>query len=235
MNPTASPDSPASAASVVLSGSDLPALTAAALGFRKPDSDFVTFRRVILTPQIAIVWVDLTKLPPETKPATIYPGLRQLAQTIDEDCKQMGLVVPMVLALQIPPTANAAQWAQLDTDTDLNAGEFAVRLPTAESENPAIVHPIAADDTTMESFLAELQCQHFEPASLSHAIRPRSEEDYRQALIQTESGHRSPMHDELLTRLVQPNWHAPEQLTAQLTEFIESFSAPTSPEQPTAD
>lgn len=210
---------------VVLSGKDLKELNRFNLGF--PDDSKALIKRVILTPQVAVVWIHLGAISEATKPSSFYPALRQLARIIDEDCKQMSVVIPVVIALQVPTNVDVSKWAQIDTDTDLNAGEFVVRLPTESSSDSTIFQAVAADDPAMEAFIEELQCQHFEPYKLSEAIRPRNEDDYRDALLETETGHRSPLHDELLTSLIQPNWNNPKELNQRLIEYIESFSNPT--------
>ena len=221
MQVTNSPESPFAGQSIELEGNELALLTPSALGF--PTQAKIGIRKVFISTQSAVIWIKLEKQCNDLDPSDFYPAFRELALTIDEDCKQMGLVVPVVITLQLPLETDAFKWSQLDTDTDLNSGEFAVRLPTGATD----FRVIAADDKQMEAFIATIQSQQFALGSLTDPIRPRNEDDYRDALLRADFSYRSPMHKELIAEYIQPNWKNPANLAKQLNDFVKSLGEAT--------
>ncbi len=217
MQATKPTESITDAQSIVLEGKNLALLVPSNLGF--PAHADVRIRKILVNTHSAVIWVKFGDSCCDVEPAEFYPGLRQLALTIDEDCKQMGLVVPVVITLQVPSGGRALDWSQLDTDTDLNSGEFAVRLPQDTTD----FRVISADDEQMEEFIATILSRQFAPGRLTQPIRPRNEEDYREVLLQTDFSYRSAMHKELITDYIQPNWKNPENLTTQLGEFVQNM------------
>jgi hypothetical protein len=167
-----------------------------------------TLRSIVLTHQVAGIWLDLSRLPTTVTAQELYSSVRNIARMIDEDCKQMGLVVPVVVAIQ-PPNAldeeARKKWAQMDADTDLNAGEFLVRLLNPPTEGNA------ADDSLTVEFQQTILGE-FSPKELIDPVRPRADADYRIALRESSSQSRTKMHTYLLSECIEPNWDSPEKI-----------------------
>jgi hypothetical protein len=182
-----------------------------------------TFKSIVLTPQVAGVWLDLSKVQATGSAKDIYPAVRNIARMIDEDCRQMGLVVPVVVAIQCPPALDPEmrnKWKQMDADTDLNSGEFLVRLlssPTDESR---------ADDILSAEFRQTILGE-FSPKDLINPVRPRSDTDYRKALRESSPQSRTEMHTYLLSKCIEPNWETPEKLGPMLKDLAANLAGPT--------
>lgn len=173
--------------------------------------------RIILTPQVAGIWLDLRYLESTISAQDIYPAIRNIARRVDEDCKQMGLVVPVVVAIQPPALdeATSIAWRQMDADTDLNAGEFIVRVFDAASSG------------NQNSFIAEFQqivSGELHPKDLIQPVRPRSDADYRAALLESSEESRPEMHTYLLRKCIEPNWNTPQKVAAFLGDLASSLS-----------
>jgi len=179
-------------------------------------------RRIILSPHVAATWLDLTQLPGTTAATDLYPAIRRLARMIDEDAKQMGLVVPVVVVIQPAPTTNddaLRAWRQLDADTDLNAGEFAVRLPFS-----SMLEVANAPDEKVEDFFNRVLLAEFTPHGLVEPVRPRTEQDYRRALLESSAESQTEMHRYLVRECLGPNWEEPQRIPGQLQEFAAALA-----------
>jgi hypothetical protein len=176
--------------------------------------------QIVVTPLLAAVRLDLSSLAPHTSPADLHPAIRRLALRLDEDCKQMGLVVPVVVVPQLPDTTPEAlrkTWQQIDADTDLNAGEFAVRVPS--------------EAKLIDRLMEELTADRFNPPSLNIPIRPCGDDDYRQALRESAADLRSAEHTRLLQEILYPNWTTPDRIRSQLQELATAMATETSAEK----
>ena len=211
---------PATVANVVsLNDTDCGAFDLTLLGFPQG----AKLRGLRLTSQVAAVWLDVTAIPPGSKVSALYPGIRRLARGLDEDTKQMGLVVPVVVVVQ--PSASIddktrREWLQADADTETNAGEFSLRMPF----NPQ-VEVVESKDEDVEAFLKDMLLADFKPRGLSLAIEPRTEEDYRGALLESSDESRSAMHTYLLRDCLYPNWETPEKIGELLAEISNGLAS----------
>jgi len=178
--------------------------------------------RIVLTPQVAGIWLDLGQLALTISAQDIYPAIRNIARMVDEDCKQMGLVVPVVVAIQPPSLDETAltKWKQMDADTDLNAGEFIVRVFNSVANT---------NGNALKVEFQQIVSAEFYPKDLISPIRPRSEADYRAALLESSDESRPTMHTYLLRECIEPNWNTPEKVVPFLKELALSLSqAPNS-------
>jgi hypothetical protein len=181
-----------------------------------------TLKSIVLTHQVAGIWLDLSRLPIAVTAQALYPAVRNIARMIDEDCKQMGLVVPVVVAIQ-PPNAlddeARKKWAQMDADTDLNAGEFLVRLLSSQTGGNAV------DDSSNAEFQQTILGE-FSPKDLIEPVRPRADADYRISLRESSSQSRTKMHTYLLRECIEPNWDSPEKIVPFLQDLAATLSRP---------
>lgn len=217
-DPAALPSS--SVANVVsLNDADCGSFDLTALGF--PSG--AKLRGLRLTSQVAAVWLDVTAIPPETKVNTLYPGIRRLARGVDEDTKQMGLVVPVVVVVQPSDSIDdktRREWLQADADTETNAGEFSLRMPFNSQ-----VQLVESKDENIEAFLNDTLLADFKPRGLSLAIEPRTEKDYREALRESSDESRTAMHTYLLRECLYPNWETPEKIGELLGEVSNGLAS----------
>jgi len=182
----------------------------------------VKLRGLRLTPHVAVVWLDVTSVPADTKVSALYPGIRRLARGVDEDTKQMGLVVPVVVVVQPAATIDdktRREWLQADADTEANAGEFSLRMPFNSH-----IEVAESKDEDVEAFLTGTLISEFKPRGLDLAIEPRTEEDYRRALVESSDESRPAMHAYLLRDCLYPNWDAPEKVGEILSEMVNSLA-----------
>lgn len=172
---------------------------------------------MVLTPQVAGIWLDLSALASTVSAQDIYPAIRNIARMVDEDCKQMGLVVPVVVAIQPPALDDSAfiKWIQMDADTDLNAGEFIVRVFSSVS---------SADDNALVAEFQQIVSAEFHPKDLIRPVRPRSDADYRAALLESSDESRPKMHTYLLRECIEPNWNTPEKVAPFLKDLALNLS-----------
>lgn len=180
----------------------------------------VVLREIVVTPLLATVLLDLSTLPKEPTPADLYPAIRRLALRLDEDCKQMGLVVPVVVVPRLPDDTTAdlrGAWQQIDADTDLNTGEFAVRLPARPSAATSEKAP--TEQNLVEALMKNLSTDTFHPLSLVNPVRPRNDDDYREALYESSAESRSSEHTRLLLEILYPNWDTPDRARDQILEL----------------
>lgn len=231
MNPPANDDSvnpsPPPTERVELDASALKDFALAPLGF----SADAKLRQIVITPLLAAVRLDLSSQAPDTSPEDLHPAMRRLALRLDEDCKQMGIVVPVVVVPQLPDGMTETlrtTWQQIDADTDLNAGEFAVRVPTFPrpkpgSEKSAPEKP-PGEEQLVDRLMEELTAARFHPPSLDIPIRPRGDADYRQALRDSSAESRPAEHTRLLQEILEPNWDTPDRLPNQLLDLVAAIA-----------
>lgn len=225
MNPSAAVES---ATHVTLDAAALERFDLAPLGFPAG----AKLHQLVVTHLLAAVWLDLSTMKGQIASEGLYPAIRRLALRIDEDCKQMGVAVPVVVVPQLPddtPEDDRQKWRQIDADTDLNAGEFTVRLPTHTSPQTVTARKSSSENPPgeakpVERLMRELTTAEFNPLSLDIPIRPRGDSDYRQALRESSAESRPAEHTRLLQEILEPNWDTPDRLPNQLLDLVAAIA-----------
>jgi hypothetical protein len=147
-----------------------------------------------------------------------YPALRRLARQLMADYRQLGLDVPFVIAIEIPPDLTAQpdaptperldEWRQGDANTSLNQGEFQIQLTYG---------------TTAKS--AWLDGADFVPPGLDRALSEGGESDYQQAVKDGAAATTDEFTRWLLGEVIVGNWNEP----SRIRSLIEDTAADLKP------